>query len=282
MLRPFGAHVSSAGGIENALIAGKTLQIDSIQIHPSPPQKWNTAAYKKGFEDKFNDLRPDSGVKHVFFHAIYLINLATPDEQRFHLAKTSLLNYLELLSRVKGQGVVVHVGSMKDQPDDQVGYDRVASAIDWIFERSPKDARLILEVAAGSGKIVGSKIEELRAIYDRVKDKERLGFGLDTQHMWASGYDVKNSLEDIVSQVTKVFSLEKVWSIHLNDSLTEFGSKKDRHANIGEGLIGAEALKNFLLHKSFYDIPCILETPALGTPEGAMEQVAKIRAMLQG
>lgn len=280
MQRPFGAHVSAAGGIENALIAAKILGIDSLQMHPSPPQRWNTAAYKKGFEDKFNALKPESGVRNIFFHAIYLINLATPDDDRFRLARTSLLNYLELLSRIQGQGVIVHVGSMKDQESDEAGYDRAASAIDWIFERSPKDARLILEVAAGSGKIVGSKLEELRTIYDRVKDKERLGFGLDTQHLWASGYDLKNNLDEIIGQVGKTFGFDKTWAIHLNDSMTEMGSRKDRHANIGDGLIGAETIKKVLMHQDLISIPCVLETPALRTPEGASDEVRKLRELL--
>ena len=281
MTRLFGAHVSSAGGLENALRSAKTLGINTIQIHPSPPQRWNYTPFKTGVEDAFEKEKPESGVTQVFFHAIYLINLANPQDQPVTQAKKSLINYLDLCARIDAQGVIVHVGSMKDQPSDEAGFDRAASAIDEILENSPANSRLILEVAAGAGRVVGSKLHELRAIYDRVtRHRDRLGYGLDTQHMWASGYNLRDELETCVSDIEKHFGFEKVWSVHLNDSMTELGSKKDRHANIGEGLIGAEALKRIFLHDKLKDIPFILETPALKSLETAGPEVEKLRSFV--
>jgi deoxyribonuclease-4 len=280
MKRYFGAHVSCAGGLVNAAKAAVELNINTIQIHPSPPQRWNSQPFSEGVESDFNSTRKGSCLEKVFFHAIYLINMATPDAQKFHLAKTSLLNYLELSSRIAGAGVIFHVGSMKDQPDEAEGYDRVVSGLNWILERAPKNSRLIMEVAAGSGSIIGDRLEELALIYSQVERKELVGFGLDTQHMWASGYDLVSDLENVVKQIEQTLTFDKVWSIHLNDSKTELASKKDRHENIGDGLIGESALKAVFTHPKLCSIPFILETPALESLQGARSEVDKLISFL--
>lgn len=276
MKRYFGAHVSCAGGLVNAAKAAIELNINTIQIHPSPPQRWNSEPFAQGIEAAFNSLRNDSCLEKVFFHAIYLINMATPDPQKFHLAKTSLLNYLDLNTRIDGAGVIFHVGSMKDQPDEAQGYDRVVSGLNWILERAPKDSRLIMEVAAGSGSIIGDQVEELALIYSQIERKELVGFGLDTQHLWASGYDLVNEIDGVIDLIDREMSLDKVWSIHLNDSKTDRASKKDRHENIGAGLIGSAALEKIFNHPKLSKIPFILETPALESLAGAREEIDKL------
>lgn len=276
MKRFLGCHVSAAGGFENGLRAGKRLGVNTIQIHPSPPQRWNSKPYEPGLEATFLAERPTSGVEKVFFHAIYLINLATPNKQHWHLSKTSLVHYLDLSARIEGDGVIVHVGSLKDEPDEKIGYTRAAEAINWIFEKSPPSSRLLLEVAAGAGMVIGDKMEDLREIYDQVEDKKRLGFALDTQHMWASGYNWKDDLEKIVKDVDSIFGLENVWAIHLNDSKTELASRKDRHENLGDGLIGKDALSKVINHRKLIKIPFILETPDLKNEEGAERETKKL------
>lgn len=281
MKRYLGAHVSCAGGLVNAAKAAIELNINTIQIHPSPPQRWNTQPFTVGVEDEFNKLREGSCLEKVFFHAIYLINMATPDPQKFNLAKTSLLNYLDLSARISGAGVIFHVGSMKDQPDEAQGYDRVVAGLNWVLERAPTNSRLIMEVAAGSGNIIGDRVEELALIYSQLERKELVGFGLDTQHMWASGYDLVHDLEPIVAIIDRELSLDKVWSIHMNDSKTECGSKKDRHENIGDGLIGSSALEQVFNHPKLSSIPFILETPALESLAGARSEVDKLLGFLR-
>jgi deoxyribonuclease-4 len=281
MKRYFGAHVSAAGGLKNAALAAQELDINTIQIHPSPPQRWNTTPFPDGVEDSFNEARKGSCLEKVFFHAIYLINMATPDPSKFQSAKMSLVNYLDLNSRIDGAGVIFHVGSMKDQPDEAEGYDRVVSGLNWVLDRAPKNSRLILEVAAGSGSVIGDRVEELALIYSQLDKKQLVGFGLDTQHMWASGYNLVDETESVIEIVDRELSLDKVWSIHLNDSKTELASRKDRHENIGDGLIGAEALKRIFLHPKLAHIPFILETPALGTIEGARSEIEKLREFIR-
>jgi len=280
MKRFFGAHVSCAGGLHNAALAAIQLDINTIQIHPSPPQRWNSQPFAEGIEEKFLATQKGSCLEKVFFHAIYLINMATPDPQKFHLAKTSLLNYLDLSARIDGAGVIFHVGSMKDQSDEAEGYDRVVSGLNWVLERAPKNCRLIMEVAAGAGSVIGDKVEELALIYSQLDRKENVGFGLDTQHMWASGYDFTTDLEGVITNVEEQLGLDKVWSIHLNDSKTALASKKDRHENIGDGLIGGDTLKKVFTHPKLAKIPFILETPALESLEGARSEVDKLIGFL--
>jgi apurinic endonuclease APN1 len=281
MKRYFGAHVSAAGGLKNAVTAAVELGINTIQVHPSPPQRWNTTPFAQGAEEPFNLAREGTCLEKVFFHAIYLINMATPDNVKFQNAKVSLLNYLDFNARIGGSGVIFHVGSMKDQEDDAVGYDRVVSGLNYIMEKAPDNARLILEVAAGAGSVIGDKVEELGMIYGQLERKENVGFGLDTQHMWASGYDFQNHLEDVIENVESSLGLDKVWSIHLNDSKTALESRKDRHENIGDGLIGRDALEKVFTHKKLAHIPFILETPALESLEGARSEIEKLRGFLK-
>lgn len=272
MIKYFGSHVSCAGGLENSIIAANSLDINTIQIHPTAPQQWNFKPFSPGVEDEFLKALESSTVQKVFFHAIYLINLATPDEDKLNRAKLSLRHYLDLSHRIKGAGVIFHVGSLKDEPDEEAGFRRAAKAIDEIIEKSKGEARLILEVSAGAGRVIGSKMEDLRAIYEFCTCKERVGFGLDTQHMYASGYDFKDNQPDVIKNVGEIFGFEKVWSVHLNDSKSKLGSKVDRHENLGQGEIGENAIISLLKNENFQDIPFILETPAMkgletGKPE---------------
>ena len=275
--RYLGCHVSISGGFENGIKNGVELDINTIQVHPCSPQRWNFKPFADGFEEKFLEARNASSIKKVFFHGIYLINLANPDPKQFGFSKTSLQHDLNLSARIGGEGVIFHVGSLKHVEDEKVGLDQAALGINQILEKTPEQSRLLMEVSAGSGSIIGSRIEQLRTIYDQIEQKNRVGFALDTQHMWASGYDLKDDLEGVVKNIGEAFSFEKVWAIHLNDSKTLLASKTDRHANLGEGEIGAEALQKFINHPNLRDIPCILETPGLKEVASAKVEIQKLK-----
>ncbi len=281
MKRFLGCHVSSSGGMENAIFSANFLNVNSIQLHPSPPQRWNLNKFSENFEKNFLEAKKISSVEKVFFHGIYLINLANPDDEKFHFSKISLLNYLDLMSRISGDGVIFHIGSFKDQKNEEEGFVRIVEGLNWIFERSENSAKLLLEVAAGSGRVVGSKISDLAKIYEKVKEKNRLGFALDTQHMFGSGYDFENDLEKIVLDLEKTFGIENIKAIHFNDSKVDLASKKDRHENIGLGKIGEKTLKRILNHPKFLKIPFILETPNLGNKESAKLEVEKLKSWIE-
>ena len=276
--RYLGCHVSVSGGFEKGLINGNALGVNTIQVHPCAPQRWNFKPFADGFEDAFLELR-DAGktsVKKIFFHGIYLINLANPDPKQSGFSKTSLIHDLNFAARVKAEGVIFHVGSLKHASDENEGLVLASDCINYILQKASTGGRLLLEVSAGAGSVIGSRMEQLREIYDRVEDKDRVGFALDTQHMWASGYDIKDKQAEVIDQIGKIFSFEKVWAIHLNDSKTTLASKIDRHANLGEGEIGIDALKSFINSEHLKNIPCILETPGLKEPATAQVEVDKL------
>ena len=276
-MRYLGCHVSAAGGLQNAILNAEKLGVNSIQIHPSPPQRWVSKEFQDDIADNFNAIRKNSKVDKVFFHGIYLINLATPNKQNFHLSKISLVYYLNLCEKIKGDGVIFHMGSFKDISEDD-GYKQIILGINWILEHSENHSQLILESAAGAGNIVGDKLEELAKVYDGIKDKDRVFFALDTQHMWASGYDWINDTDKIVKDIDRILGLNKIMAFHLNDSKTELGSKKDRHENLGMGLIGEKGIKNVINHPKLKQIPFLLETPVLKDIDTAKSDVDKLKS----
>lgn len=262
-----------------ALVHARDLGVNTIQLHPAPPQRWNSKPFPETYAEKFIAARPESGVEKVFFHGIYLINLANPDPQQFHLSKTSLVHHLELSARIGGDGVIFHVGTAKHATDERAALEQAADGVNWIMEQSPPAARLLLEVAAGAGSIIGDRVEELAAIYERVERKDSVGFALDSQHLWASGYDLANDLEKSIANFEATLSLDKIWAIHLNDSKVPLASKKDRHENLGDGEIGTATLTAFVNHPKLRSIPFILETPGLKDPETARIEVDKLKAL---
>jgi deoxyribonuclease-4 len=274
-----GCHISAAGGLIKALERAQAVGINTMQIHPSPPQRWNTKPFSPGVEKEFLAAMDRSCLKKVFFHGIYLINLANPDQSKRHLAELSLSHDLELADRIGGEGVIFHVGSLKDEPDESVGYQRAADSIVAALERAGGSAPLLLEVSAGSGKIIGSRFSELVSIYDHAGRHPRIRFALDTQHLWASGYDLAHDLSGLLHEIESSVGLDAIGAIHLNDSRSALGSHVDRHEDLGKGTIGWETLTNIVTHPKLRHIPFILETPSLKTDEGVASEMAQLRKM---
>ncbi len=281
MKRFFGCHVSAAGGLANAIENGARLGVNAIQIHPSQPQRWNYKPFEPGIESEFLTAKKKSGIEKVFFHGVYLINLAVADKSKLGYSLRSLQYYLDLSERICGDGVIFHVGSNREQESEEAGFRQAAEAINTILDKSAGKSKLLLEVAAGSGSIIGDRMEELRSIYEMVEDKERVGFALDTQHMWASGYDLRAETDQIIKQIGDTLSFERVAAIHLNDSKTALSSRSDRHENLGEGAIGLAALSALVNDERLVSIPLLMETPGLRDPETAAAEVAKLKKLLQ-
>lgn len=275
-MRYLGGFVSCAGGLYKSIENGESLNVNSIMIHPSPPQRWNTKPFDEEQIQKFNEVRQTSDIKKVFFHGIYLINLANPDKQKFHLSKVSLVNYLDLADKINAESVIFHVGSFKEISPEE-GFERIIFGINWILEHAENNSKLSLEVAAGSGNVVGAKLEDLAKIYEGVKQKDRLEFCLDTAHLFGSGYDIANNLDGFIQETDKIIGINKISAIHFNDSKVEFNSKKDRHENLGVGLIGETAMKNFLNHEKLRDKTFLLETPGMKDVESGILEINKLK-----
>lgn len=276
----YGGHLSIAGGFHKALESAKLLEINAIQIHPSAPQRWNSSPYKPGVEDEFLRNLPSSGVKKIFFHGIYLINLANPDPKAQKLSQLSLINDLDLCSRLRADGVIFHVGSSKHEPDELKALALAADAVNAILDESKNSSRLILEVSAGGGLTIGQRFEQLVEIFERVEKKDRIAVGLDTQHLWASGYQLPEDLDNLLKLIDSTVGSERLAAVHLNDSKTACGSRLDRHENLGDGLIGKDRLLAVLNHPKLKEIPFILETPAMKSIETAVDEIKKLRSWL--
>jgi len=291
MTRLFGAHVSASGGLKNVIVNAYKLHITATQIHPSAPQRWITKDIDHAnIEELIKAHKKTQELKVIFAHAIYLINLANPDKQKFHLSKMAVVSYLNFMHYVntvapkfndtlKVGGVVVHPGSAKHVKTAKQAIQQVQKGLNWILENS-SGGTILLETTAGSGQIIGDTFEELAQLRQNSIDKTRVQFCLDTQHMWASGYDLKNNLDKIVENLDKTLGIENIKLIHLNDSATELGSHKDRHANLGEGTIGLKTLANFINHPELKHIPVVLETPGLKELKTAKLEVEKLKKIL--
>jgi len=293
LMKYYGAHIN--GGFARAIELSGKYDINSVQVMPTAPIRW--AAKEIPVEPvlkQFSQLK-ESGktlvIKKFLLHGVYLINLARGDKQMFHLSKLSLVNYLNFISQLEKDvkklgfetdflGVCFHPGSAIDLTEKE-GFDRVIYGLDWVLENAPK-GKLLLESTAGAGNIMGDTLEELGQMRLRCKYPDRVGFVLDTQHMWASGYDWKGDLEGIFKKIDQLLGLENVASFHINDSKTECGSHKDRHADLGAGVIGVEALKGLVTHPRVKEHPFITEAPALASEEGIVKEVGVLKGWGKG
>jgi deoxyribonuclease-4 len=282
-----GAHVSSAGGIENAVKAAKKFDLNSIQMMPTTPMRWTTEEIKQEDIEKFVEELKNSPLKKILIHGIYLTNLAREDKQLFHLGKEGLRIYLDFAERVANLiekenidceilGICFHPGSQKELSFEE-SIEKISSGIDWVLEKVPGKEKLLIETTAGTGNNLGRSFTELKKMRDGVKEKERVGFVVDTQHMYAAGYDLVNDLDGVIEDMDRELGIENIKSVHINDSKMDLGSNKDRHANLGEGKIGEKAMKEILHRKEFKNIPFILETPALKSAKTMGEEIERLK-----
>ena len=268
-----GIHVSSSGGIQNSITNGERYGVNSIQIMPTAPMRWATKLITDEQIDIFLDTLEKSSIKKILIHGIYLTNLARKDKQLFHLGKMGLVVYLDFAEKVaKGiqerkidseiLGVCFHPGSQKELSYED-SLERISYGMQWVLDEVKGSQKLLIETTAGTGGNLGRNFTELRLMREGVKEKERVGFVMDTEHTYASGYDWVNNFDGVVEDMDRELGIRNVKAIHLNDSMVECGSNKDRHANLGEGKLGKGTISNILHYKRFRDIPFILETPAL-------------------
>ena len=288
-MRYYGAHVTSAGGHENAIVQAEKYGINSIQIMPTAPMRWALKDIDIKQVENFVKAQKGSIVKKLLLHCVYLINLAREDKQMFHLGKMSLVTYLKYIEEITKRttsddlevlGVTFHPGSAKDLTPEE-GLKRITYGLNWILEQVPGKSMILLESSAGSGAIMGDTLEELAAMREGVEDKSRVGYVLDTQHMFVSGYDWRTDLEGIVNKIEKTIGLENVKCFHLNDSMMDFESHKDRHENLGKGKIGLEAITAIVNHPKLKNIPFILETPALKSDKTMGEEIKTLKSIVK-
>lgn len=259
----FGAHVSAAGGVMNAIPKAKGLGITAIQIFASAPGNWNPPKITLDNGRAFGMACREQGITHIFFHSVYLINLASDNPDLVEKSKKSLIAALNVNAAMNGNGVIFHVGSSKLRTFDDVKAD-VIKNINHIISESEPSSILIIETNAGQGNNIGDSFEEVATLVRGVKDKSRIGVCLDTAHTFVSGYDLVNvGPKKILAEFDAKIGLQYLKAIHCNDSKTEFNSRIDRHENIGLGKIGDAPFVEMLALSELRHIPFILEVPGI-------------------
>jgi deoxyribonuclease-4 len=259
-----GAHVSPAGGPANAVARGEERGCRSIQIFNQSPRMWKPSVYSDEAVEKFRAaLDASEQVDALVIHAIYLVNLATEDAEMREKSLASLIGSLRAGDRLGAVGVVVHPGSaLIDGGSAEGAIARAAEAIKEALAESER-CPLHLEDVAGTGGTIGRSFEELAAMIEGAGGEKRLGVCLDSCHLFASGYDVSSTdgLSSVLDDFERIVGLDRLGSLHVNDSMTPLGSNRDRHINLGEGEIGAEGIAAFLSEPRFDGLPVIFEGP---------------------
>jgi deoxyribonuclease-4 len=215
----------------------------------------------------------------VICHALYLVNLASPDKTIYSKSVDTLLNTVNVACAIEADGVVFHVGSHQGA-GFETGLERVVPALEKALERCDGATWLMLENSAGAGGTIGRSLDELAAIYERLDEHPRLGICLDSCHLFASGYDVtkRDELDRTLDEVDRLFGHERLRAVHVNDSKEPLASNRDRHANLGEGLMGAK-LGVFVGHPALQELPAILEVPGKDGKGPDADEVRKLKEL---
>jgi deoxyribonuclease IV len=285
-----GAHVRGGGKLIPSLELGEEIGATSIQVFTQSPRMWKPSQYAPEVLAAYRvAATAHPTITDTFCHATYLINLASADLELYEKSVACLTHNLSVARGIGSSGLVLHVGSHKG-----AGFDDVVRQIADAFERALADADpapegvadcpILIENAAGSGGTVGRSFEEIAFLIDACSGDDRLGLCIDTQHLWASGFDYSTieGAERLVGQVDRTVGMDRLRCFHFNDSKTELGGNRDRHANIGEGMIGAKGLASLVGHPRIRNLPLLLEVPGAGDGPRAEDVTAGKRVVEMG
>jgi deoxyribonuclease IV len=260
-----GAHVSSSGGIHTAIDRAEAMGADSVQVFTQSPRTWRPTNHPPENFERFKERRAEAEIDGVLCHALYLVNLASPKDDFYEKSVAAMANTLDVACAIEADGVVFHIGSHLGAGMEE-GLERVVAAMRVLLERCSETTWLLMENTAGAGGTIGRSVEELAVVYDRLGGHPRLGVCLDSCHLYASGCDVTDeaALDGVLDELDGQIGLDRLRALHVNDSAAPLGSNRDRHANIGEGLLGKK-LAVFLRNPRLQGLPAVLEVPG---PDG--------------
>lgn len=258
-----GAHMSIAGGVDKALLEGKRVDCDVIQIFTKSSRQWAFQPYSEEEIQAFKQNQKETGIVTVIAHDSYLLNLGSPDES---LRKKSIRAFIDEMERCETLAIpylIAHPGAHLGAGED-VGIKTIGHSLDEVHTscRGYK-VKIALEITAGQGSNIGYRFEQIRNMIESTKENDRLRVCFDTEHAFAAGYDIrtKDGYEQTFGEFDETIGLKLLVAFHLNDSKKEFHSKVDRHEHIGKGHIGVEAFRMLLNDPRFWGIPMCLETP---------------------
>ena len=270
-----GAHVSPAGGPAKAVGRGVERTARSIQIFNQNPRQWKPREYSDAEIAEFRNAIDRSDVDALLIHAIYLLNPASEKADFREKTLASLATSLRAGAALGARAVVLHAGSaLKDGGAVDAAIDRAGTVIAEALAES-EGCPLHLEDTAGAGGTLGRSFEELARLIEVAGGGKRLGVCLDSCHLLASGYDIRTAegLSAVLDEFDAVVGLERLGSLHVNDSQMPLGSNRDRHALLPNGELGREGLAAFLSEPRFEGLPCVLEGPGIAGDSVVREDI---------
>lgn len=268
-----GCHLSSAKGFLHMGKEALSIHADTFQFFSRNPRGSKAKPFDKNDAAALQALIKEHHFAALLIHAPYTLNACSADEGLREFAKNTMAQDLENLENLPGHLYNFHPGSHTGQGID-TGIRFIADMLNALLSKEMKTT-VLLETMSGKGSEVGSRFEELRRIIDLTDIKEKLGVCLDTCHVFSAGYDIVNDLDGVLEEFDRIIGLERLKAIHLNDSLTPFGAKKDRHEKIGKGQIGWDAIVRIINHPRLRDLPFYLETP--NEIDGYAEEISRLR-----
>lgn len=254
-----GCHLSSGGGFTAMAKTAIKLGANTFQFFSRNPRGGKAKAIDPKDIESFLDIAKENNFSKIVAHAPYTLNLCSAAEHICKFSKDIFAEDLERLENIPGSLYNFHPGSHTGQ-GAEVGIKKITDVLNEVLNAT-QTTTVLLETMAGKGSEIGGKFEELRAILDNTKLKDKIGVCLDTCHVFDGGYDIVNNLEGVIEEFDKTIGIKKLKAIHINDSKNVCGSRKDRHEQIGKGNIGIKAFKKIINHKYLKDLPFILETP---------------------
>jgi len=256
-----GAHVSTAGGLRNAVGRGVERGCEAIQIFHQSPRAWRPTNFAPADHAAFNEAFAASPLGSTVIHAVYLINTCSPDPVIAGKSLASLVHALRLGDAIGADGVVLHAGSRKGDPVEQA----VARSGELVGEAlaETESCPVLFENTAGTTGPLGRDFDELAMLVDAAGAGERIGVCIDCCHLFASGFDIvePEALSVVVDDLDRIVGLDRLRCLHVNDSAVPRGANRDKHANVGSGEIGERGIATFLSEPRFEDLPALLETP---------------------
>jgi len=278
-----GAHMSIAGGVDKALLLGKTVDCDAIQIFTKSSRQWAAKPYTKEEIELFDLNRKATAITTVIAHDSYLLNLGSPDDA---LRKRSLGGFIDELERCEILGVsnlVAHPGAHVGAGENE-GIKTIARSLDEAHKACPGyHVKVTLEITAGQGSNLGYRFEQIAKMIDATKENDRLKVCFDTEHAFAAGYDIRTQegYERTFTEFDEAIGIERLAAFHLNDSKKEFNSRVDRHEHIGKGHIGVEAFRFLVNDQRFWGLPMCLETPKGPDLKEDRENLTLLRSLIR-
>jgi len=276
----FGFHISISGGFSKVVEKAEIRGCETIQFFSRNPRGWKYDSLDHDEAETFRTSIQSSNLFPLFLHLPYLPNVASKESKFYSRSIDSIVTDLERAEQLGAPYLIIHIGHQMESSEDEA-IEAVAWAINQAFDRVRNSIVLLLENTAGQGTEIGYEFGQIKKIIEGVEERDRIGICLDTAHAFEAGYDLsrKEGIERTLESFDRMIGLKRLHLLHLNDSKTPLGSRKDRHWHIGEGYIGLEGFRYLINHPLLKHLPGIMETPRKDTVED-LKNMEVIRSLL--